>query len=306
MDPTNTTRSCLVGLGANLGEPVAKLDEAVNCLRAQFPDADLKVSPWYRTRAVGGGGNQPDYANGAVSLQTQLSAQRIVEQLLNIEHDLGRQRQQRWSARTIDLDLLLLGDVFEQDLIRVPHPWLPFRKFALQPANDVVPNLIHPATGWTVNRLWQHAQRRPLLIAVEVAGDENNDDHGTMREENVVVLSSIQQRCLADPSVHFVDDDLETDFNKRSGQLRQLMRDHASHRALIIQRPLTAPSHPPLPDDIVPNATVKVCAPHHNDLARNRTKRCLATGPYLEINVNTMDEMLHDLLAVIDGLAPAA
>src|SRR4051812_9770957 len=95
----------LVALGSNLGNRQQQLDRAVRLL-AQTPGIyAVHESKWRSTRAVGGAANQAEYLNGAVWLDTALSAESLFAQLAEIEKQLGRVRHERWSPRTIDLDL---------------------------------------------------------------------------------------------------------------------------------------------------------------------------------------------------------
>lgn len=92
---------------------------------------------------------QPSFLNGAVAIETELSPRELLEALLRIERQLGRVRDgTRWGPRKIDLDLLLYGDetVDEQGL-RVPHPRLHERRFALEPLAELDPELAIPGAG---------------------------------------------------------------------------------------------------------------------------------------------------------------
>jgi 2-amino-4-hydroxy-6-hydroxymethyldihydropteridine diphosphokinase len=93
--------------------------------------------------------DQPRFLNGAVALDTELSAPEVLEALLGVERRLGRVRDgARWGPRTIDLDLLLYGDeVIDEPGLRVPHPRLHERRFALEPLADLDPELVVPGAG---------------------------------------------------------------------------------------------------------------------------------------------------------------
>ncbi len=93
--------------------------------------------------------DQPLFLNGAAALDTELSPRELLEALLSIERRLGRVRGgTRWGPRTIDLDLLLYGDeVVDEPGVRVPHPRLHERRFALEPLTELNPELVVPGAG---------------------------------------------------------------------------------------------------------------------------------------------------------------
>ena len=93
--------------------------------------------------------DQPRFLNGAAALETGLSARALLETLLSVERRLGRVRDgTRWGPRIVDLDLLLYGDeVVDEPGLRVPHPRLQERRFALEPLAELDPELVVPGAG---------------------------------------------------------------------------------------------------------------------------------------------------------------
>jgi 2-amino-4-hydroxy-6-hydroxymethyldihydropteridine diphosphokinase len=145
---------CLIALGSNLGDRAAHLRHAVESL-ARTPGVQIVArSAWHETRPVGGPGAQPAYLNGAVLASTRRDPANLWIELTRIEQGLGRVRNARWEARTIDLDILLYDRamVDAADLV-VPHPRMHYRRFVLEPACEVAPWMVHPPSGWTVSRL---------------------------------------------------------------------------------------------------------------------------------------------------------
>lgn len=138
-----------VGLGANLGDAAASVREALRELD-RLPDSRLlRASRLYRTRAWGLEA-QPDFINAVAMLETRLGARMLLDELLAIERAHGRDREAatRWGPRTLDLDLLLYGDlVLDEPGLRVPHPHLHERAFALLPLAEVAPDAIVPGAG---------------------------------------------------------------------------------------------------------------------------------------------------------------
>jgi 2-amino-4-hydroxy-6-hydroxymethyldihydropteridine diphosphokinase len=146
-DNRSMTRS-FVGLGANLEDPRAQIERALELLAAEDGVDVVAVSTLRETDPVGYE-DQPRFLNGAVELRTSLEARELLERLLAIERRLGRVRGEgpRFGPRTIDLDLLLYGDqVITEPGLQIPHPRLYERRFALEPLAELDPALVVP--GW--------------------------------------------------------------------------------------------------------------------------------------------------------------
>ena len=124
-------------------------------------------SPYHETRPVGGPGVQPAYLNAAAVLHTSLSPQALLAEFQQAEADLGRQRIEPWGPRTIDLDLLLYDNLtLVSPGLVIPHPRMAWRRFVLEPAAEVAPEMLHAGTGWTIARLLQHLNQTPWYVAI--------------------------------------------------------------------------------------------------------------------------------------------
>ena len=141
-----------VGLGANLGAREETLRRAVELLgKAEGVDV-LAVSRLRETEPVGVV-DQPAFLNGAVAVETTRTPRALLELLLEIESALGRVREERWGPRTVDLDVLVYGDVVvDEPGLRVPHAHLHERRFALEPLAELAPALVLPG-GASVSEL---------------------------------------------------------------------------------------------------------------------------------------------------------
>ena len=107
----------------------------------------LAVSELRETEPVGAV-DQPPFLNGAVALETSLSARELLDLLLDVERELGRVRNERWGPRLVDLDLLLYGaETIDEPGLRVPHPRLHERRVALEPLAELDPDLVIPGRG---------------------------------------------------------------------------------------------------------------------------------------------------------------
>jgi 2-amino-4-hydroxy-6-hydroxymethyldihydropteridine diphosphokinase len=138
-----------VGLGANLGDREQMLRRAVDGLRG-LPATDVRAVSSLRDTAPVGYVDQPRFLNGAVELETALTARELLDELLRIERELGRDRTQGppQGPRPIDLDLLLYGgEQIDEPGLEVPHPRLQERRFALEPLFDLDPGLFVPGHG---------------------------------------------------------------------------------------------------------------------------------------------------------------
>ena len=142
-----------VGLGSNLEDPEAQVRRALDEL-AGIPDTHVTArSPLYKSPPLGPA-DQPDYINGVASLDTGLRPLELLAALRDIERRHGRERDgTRWGPRSLDLDLLLYGDVLmDTPDLTLPHPGLPERAFVLYPLFDIAPKLAVPGKG-TVREL---------------------------------------------------------------------------------------------------------------------------------------------------------
>jgi 2-amino-4-hydroxy-6-hydroxymethyldihydropteridine diphosphokinase len=140
----------VIGLGSNLGDRKGMLELALSRL-AEMARID-RVSAIYATAPIGP--PQPDYLNAAVRLTTHAPPLALLAQLLEIERMAGRERRVRWGPRTLDLDFLWGRDlVVDEPALRVPHPELERRAFALCPLLDVAPEATDPRTGMPYSTL---------------------------------------------------------------------------------------------------------------------------------------------------------
>jgi len=134
-----------------LENPIQQVSTAIKEI-VQLPcTKDLRSSSLYCSPPMGPP-DQPDYINAVVELHTTLSAEELLQQLLAIEQRHGRVRDGlRWTARTLDLDILLYGqEVIDTSELIVPHPGIAQRNFVLYPLHEIAPRLIIPCLGSVV------------------------------------------------------------------------------------------------------------------------------------------------------------
>lgn len=137
--PTTLARTVVFSLGANLGDRLATLQGAVDLLTATLLLERIRVSPVYETDPVGGP-EQPAYLNAVLSGESAASPLELLGLAYQVEQAYGRTREERWGARTLDVDLLVVGDVVSADpTLTLPHPRVHERGFVLVPWNDLDP-----------------------------------------------------------------------------------------------------------------------------------------------------------------------
>lgn len=138
------SETAYLGLGANLGERLDTLQQAVDLLGGEpgvRPDASSRV---WETDPVGGP-PQPDYLNVVLRVETDLTPFGLLDVCQRVERALGREREVRWGPRTIDIDLLLFGDQqLNVPLLTVPHLRMTSRAFVLLPLLELDPEIRSP------------------------------------------------------------------------------------------------------------------------------------------------------------------
>jgi 2-amino-4-hydroxy-6-hydroxymethyldihydropteridine diphosphokinase len=144
-----------VGLGSNLGDRESLIRQAADLIGARRLSTIRETEPW-------GNEQQPRFLNAAAELETVLSPRQLLDHLLDVERRLGRERiGPRWGPRTIDLDLLLYGDVaVDEPGLIVPHPLMLERLFVLEPLAELIPTQKIPGNG-TVSEALAGIQSEP-------------------------------------------------------------------------------------------------------------------------------------------------
>jgi len=162
-----------VALGSNLEDPVAQVQAGARALES-LPDTRLySCSSLYRTAPVGYA-DQPDFINAVCSIETGLSASDLMRSLLAIEQSRGRARVMQGGPRTLDLDLLLYGEMeCAEASLMLPHPRLHERAFVLYPLAEIAPGLVVPGRG-RIEELLRDCAGQVIERLAERAGPERN------------------------------------------------------------------------------------------------------------------------------------
>ena len=158
-----------LGLGGNVGDVAAAFVEALVRL-GSAPGVNLatwssvfRTPPWGKL-------DQPDFLNMAALVETTLSARALLALCLDVERGLGRERRERWGPRLIDIDILTYGDAtIEEPNLKLPHPRLTERAFALAPLAEVAPRLM--VGGRAVADLLTHVDRAGVEVDAEASSE---------------------------------------------------------------------------------------------------------------------------------------
>jgi 2-amino-4-hydroxy-6-hydroxymethyldihydropteridine diphosphokinase len=144
----------LLGLGSNLGDRDANLIAVLDRLEEENALSVVAMSG-IRTTAPVGGPPQGDYRNAAALAETHLPPRKLLAAMQRAEERVGRRRDgERWGPREADVDLLLYGDeVIDEPGLTVPHPRMAERRFVLEPAAEIAPDMVHPVLHRTVRQL---------------------------------------------------------------------------------------------------------------------------------------------------------
>lgn len=157
------SHDAVIGLGANLDDPIAQVRAAAEALAVLPRSRLLRVSSLFRSAPIGVG-SQPDFINAVATVGTELAPQELLDELLAVESRFGRQREFRHAPRTLDLDLLLYDDIaVDSRHLTLPHPRMHLRAFVLAPLLEISPDRDIPGRGsaaaWLVAVSQQRIQR---------------------------------------------------------------------------------------------------------------------------------------------------
>ena len=172
------TIEATLGLGGNLGDPVAAFAAALSRLRAHAAVEVKAVSSVWRT-APWGKLDQPEFRNMAVLIEASLSAEDLLSLCLAIERESGRERRERWGPRTLDIDILTYGgQTIDRPGLQVPHPRIAERAFVLAPLAEIAPGIMIEG-------------RRVADLFAAIAGDDvSRDAEGTARLKEMLSAQS--------------------------------------------------------------------------------------------------------------------
>lgn len=153
--------------GSNLGDRMAKLARALELIEQEV--GSIKAQSQLYQTAAWGIKEQPAFLNQVMEIASDLSPEALLSKLLAIEKKMGREREVKWGERLIDLDILYYGDQLVDNAdLKIPHPYIPERRFTLVPLCELAPLLPHPISGKTQLQLLEECpdklEVKPFLI----------------------------------------------------------------------------------------------------------------------------------------------
>lgn len=156
---------CLIALGGNVQISGQVFEDSLAQLTRRGCSC-VKMSRILSTRPVGSDAGF-EFLNAAAVLQTELPALELLHRLHEVEATFGRVRTLHWGPRTLDLDLILYGDQISNTAQFVlPHPAMWYRRFVLEPAVEIAPEMVHPILNESISQLYDRLLCRPLLLEI--------------------------------------------------------------------------------------------------------------------------------------------
>ena len=153
-----TYSKAILGLGSNIGNSIFYIEQSILLLEKSSIISNIKKSPFYKSKAILPGGADAswdlDFVNMAISGETSLSPQSLLQAIKKIEKKLGRKDRGVWGPREIDIDILLYGvEIINDNNLIIPHKFFLERDFALVPAVEIEADFIHPVQNKKIKDL---------------------------------------------------------------------------------------------------------------------------------------------------------
>lgn len=165
---------CLISFGANLGNAQHTIESAASFLESKLAGSlqAFQLSRLCRTPPVGGPTGQPPFINAVAAIETSRSVWEVWDLVRETENHFGRNRNRRWEARKLDLDILLFDDLrIWTPHLKIPHPRMSMRRFILLPAADVAAEWVDPVTELSIDDLFRRIESGPASLALAADPD---------------------------------------------------------------------------------------------------------------------------------------
>ncbi len=185
------SHQCFLAMGGNIGN-VAQTFEVALRLLDESPGISLKqVSSFHKTLPMGdNAGTETSFLNAACEIETTFKPLQLLDELQNIETELGRERTLHWGPRTLDLDIILCGQQkINCPRLQVPHPACWYRRFVLDPLVEIAGDVLHPTKDATFHQLRERLLQQPFTVAL-TGGDKITRKQllGTLKQEYPSIL----------------------------------------------------------------------------------------------------------------------
>ncbi|MEO7174684.1 MAG: 2-amino-4-hydroxy-6-hydroxymethyldihydropteridine diphosphokinase [Saprospiraceae bacterium] len=153
-------------LGSNLGNSMLQLKEAKAYISQEIGEI-LEESSYYETEPWGFK-EQASFINQVIRISTEFAPEPLLDKILEIEQNMGRQRNQPMGPREIDIDILFYGDLlYQTDRLTIPHPHIPERSFVLVPMMEIAAEFVHPALDKSIETLYIEMKDESEVILIE-------------------------------------------------------------------------------------------------------------------------------------------
>ena len=144
-------------LGSNIGDRKLHIARAIQMIEESIGPV-IASSSYFETEAWGKR-DQDDFINVAVEVEHYMTPNQLLKTVNRIEDDLGRERKEKWSARSIDIDIIFVEDIIvETDKLTLPHKWMEKRNFVLYPMVEIAEHFIHPVLNKTLSELLEECE----------------------------------------------------------------------------------------------------------------------------------------------------
>ncbi|MGE4286014.1 MAG: 2-amino-4-hydroxy-6-hydroxymethyldihydropteridine diphosphokinase [Phycisphaerae bacterium] len=166
-------REVYISLGSNLGEREGNIRKAA-LLLGKLCGGKMRLSSVIETNALSNP-SHPPYLNAAAAITTSMPPEALLACAQEIEHRLGRERNERWGPRTIDIDIIFYGNaILDNPTLTIPHPQAHLRAFVMEPLRELAPDFIHPQLGLSVSEMatalrgmsFYHSERAPKIVHI--------------------------------------------------------------------------------------------------------------------------------------------
>lgn len=142
-----------IAIGSNIGDSLTNCRQAIQAIGAEKGNKIVACSSFYLTEPVGRK-DQNWFINAVIAVETTFSPYQLIDFLMRVEKNMGRERKERWGPRIIDLDILFYENLIcQENNLQIPHPEIAKRRFVLLPLKAIAPHLVHPILGKTVSEL---------------------------------------------------------------------------------------------------------------------------------------------------------
>jgi 2-amino-4-hydroxy-6-hydroxymethyldihydropteridine diphosphokinase len=300
---------CLISFGANMGDPWATIQSAAARLQEELCTdrysgsssevVSFHLSRCFRTPPVGGPTGQPPFINAVAAINTLASPWEVWHCIRNVEKEFGRERNLRWEARRIDLDILLYDEVrIWTPHLKIPHPRMCMRRFILLPAVDVAQDWSDPVSGWTIGQLADNVRRGPSNFLL--VGDPSSNPESLLAE--VARRTAAQWQSSADKTSRSSSTDNTRWVSARTTLPGQLVNTNFDELRIESQSKLLIVLAPRVPKTDVAWEDFHLPLAGRMGLRSDTDTVAIAPGPRYLLAIDDPDWAIQELIAALEAM----